>query len=84
MRWKRDLFLLLGLVAGIFFGIWHWKIPVLAAEPVDSGKKTGQRMWVTDEEEPDIDLTEIQDYLDQIGGDQTVDIPGNDGQDQRR
>ena len=47
MRWKRDLFLLLGLVAGIFFGIWHWKIPVLAAEPVDSGKKTGQRMWVT-------------------------------------
>ena len=72
MRWKRDLFLLLGLVMGIFFGIWHWKIPVLAAEPVDSGKKTGQRMWVTDEEEPDIDLTEIQDYLDQIGGDQTV------------
>ena len=72
MRWKRDLFLLLGLVTGIFFGIWHWKIPVRAAEPVDSGKKTGQRMWVTDEEEPDIDLTEIQDYLDQIGGDQTV------------
>ena len=29
-------------------------------------------MWVTDEEEPDIDLTEIQDYLDQIGGDQAV------------
>ena len=45
---------------------------MLAAEPVDSGKKTGQRMWVKDEEEPDIDLTEIQDYLDQIGGDQTV------------
>ena len=34
MRWKRDLFLLLGLVTGIFFGIWHWKIPVLAGSLV--------------------------------------------------
>ena len=72
MRWKRNLFLLLGLVVGIFFGFRHWEIPVLAAGPVDNGKKTGQRMWMADEEKTDIDLTEIQDYLDRIGGDQTA------------
>ena len=75
-----------GTCSGDLFGIWHWKIPVLAAEPVDSGKKTGQRMWVTDEEEPDIDLHGNSGLSgpNRWGSDSGDDIPGNDGQDQRR
>ena len=101
MRWKRNIFLALGLAMGIFLGSrqqeitasaeeltdFSWKAglqmeqsPVLAfaVGSEDSGRKTGlrteQQAGISDEEMTDIDLTEIQKYLDKIGGDGAAEL----------
>ena len=123
MRWKRNVFLMLGLVMGIFFGSRQWEITALAAELTNLHQKTGplvewqlvpfaaeltgfrqkierqtrlwmisasttetvspgpeteQQTWQQGEEMTDIDLTGIQEYLDQIDGDDTVGLTFRD------
>lgn len=98
MRWKRNVFLMLGLVMGIFWGIRQsevtafaaeqtgfrqktgrqaglWTIPIPTAETVDFGQRAEQQQ---DDEIADIDVTEIQEYLDQIGGDDTAGLTFRD------
>lgn len=98
MRWKRNVFLMLGLVMGIFWGIRQsevtafaadqtgfrqktgrqaglWTIPMPTAETVDFGQRAEPQQ---DDEIADIDVTEIQEYLDQIGGDDTAGLTFRD------
>lgn len=98
MRWKRNVFLMLGLVMGIFWGIRQseitafaaeqtgfrqkterqaglWTIPMPTAETVDFGQRAEPQQ---DDEIADIDVTEIQEYLDQIGDDDTAGLTFRD------
>lgn len=96
MRWKRNVFLMLGLVMGIFWGIRQSEVTAFAAEQTGFRQKTGRQagLWTIpmptaetvdfgqraepqqDDEIADIDVTEIQEYLDQIGGDDTAGLEG--------
>ena len=86
MRWKRNVFLILGLVMGIFWGIRQSEVTAFAAEQTGFRQKTGRQagLWTIpmptaetvdfgqraepqqDDEIADIDVTEIQEYLDQF------------------
>lgn len=98
MRWKRNVFLMLGLVMGIFWGIRQSEVTAFAAEQTGFRQKTGRQagLWTIpiptaetvdfgqraepqqDDEIADIDVTEIQEYLDQIGGDDTAGLTFRD------
>ena len=98
MRWKRNVFLMLGLVMGIFWGIRQSEVTAFAAEQTGFRQKTGRQagLWTIpiptaetvdfgqraepqqDDEIADIDVTEIQEYLNQIGGDDTAGLTFRD------
>ena len=98
MRWKRNVFLMLGLVMGIFWGIRQSEVTAFAAEQTGVRQKTGRQagLWTIpmptaetvdfgqraepqqEDEIADIDVTEIQEYLDQIGGDDTAGLTFRD------
>ena len=52
-----------------------WTIPMPTAETVDFGQRAEPQQ---DDEIADIDVTEIQEYLDQIGGDDTAGLTFRD------
>ena len=46
MRWKRNVFLMLGLVMGIFWGIRQSEVTAFAAEQTGFRQKTGRQATI--------------------------------------
>ena len=79
MRWKRKVFLMLGLVMGIFWGTRQREVTAFAAELMNLRQEIGKEAELQqDDVIADIDVTGIQEYLDQIGGDDTVGLTFRD------